>query len=332
MAVYPALLYRMDAVTEWKWTIYSFELPLLSGGVRNGFILRLIDPFGKERWGEIAPLPGRSKENIQQAFEQLLKIFTEGKVNEELLPSVQFGLESALAFPPPPTTAPLYAFLDGNPDEILQRAEVAYSKGYTVAKVKISSFKVDLALKLLHSLKNRFRLRIDCNRAFSFEEAKDLFSHFHPNSLDYVEEPTFEIVRLVDFRFPFALDETVFDCFTLPLQTYSHLYGFILKPTILGGKKECARFVQYAEKHHLKVVFSPAFESGLGLLQILSVAKHFNLLSEPLGLDTHRYLAQDLLFPSVNFDTPKIALIHSPKVNTDLLQEITHGNCELPHF
>jgi O-succinylbenzoate synthase len=332
MAVHPPFLYWMDVVIEWM--IYSFQLPLISGNFRNGLILRLVDHLGRERWGEIAPLPGRSKETIEQALDQLLKIFAEGKMDKELLPSVQFGIECALAFPSPAVTAPLYTFLHGTSDEILQRAEAAYTKGYTVAKVKISSFKVGSAIDLLDALKNRFRLRVDCNRAFSFEEANVLFSHFDPNHFDYVEDPTFEISRLADFRFPFALDETVSDCFSLPIQTYSHLYGFILKPTILGGKKGCAPFIQFAKKHQLKVVFSPAFESGLGLLQILSVAKHFDLLSDPLGLDTHRYLAHDLLFPSVNFDAPKIILNNPPEINTCLLQEIAHGKWihKLPNF
>lgn len=313
--------------------MYAFQLPLVSGGFRNGLILKMIDNFRKERWGEIAPLPGRSKENIQQVRGQLLQILSEGKLDEELLPSVQFGLESALAFPFPSITAPLYAFLHGEqPDEILQQAEAAHAKGYTVAKVKIGSFKMDLAIDLLNSLKNRFRLRVDCNSAFSLDEANDLFSHFDPGQFDYVEDPTYEVFRLADFRFPFAMDETVFDCFSLPIHTYSHLYGFILKPTILGGKKGCAPFVQFAKKHRLKVVFSPAFESGLGLLQILSVARHFDLISDPLGLDTHRCLAQDLLFPSVNFDAPRIDLIHPPEINTSLLQEIAHGRVLLSHF
>ncbi len=331
MVIHPSLLYWMDVVIEW--VIYSFQLPLVSGGCRHGLILRIIDGGGEERWGEIAPLPGRSKESIQQACDQLLNIFSEGKVDGDLLPSVQFGLESALAFPFPSMTAPLYAFLHGTFDEILQRAEAAYAKGYTVAKVKISSFNVDLAIHLLHLLKNRFRLRVDCNSAFSLEEANHLFSHFDPSQFDYVEDPTYEVFRLADFRFPFAMDETVFDCFSLPIQTYSHLYGFILKPTILGGKKGCAPFVQFAKKHQLNIVFSPTFESGLGLLQILSVAKRFNLLADPLGLDTHRYLTQDLLLPSVNFDTPRIDLTTSPEVNTRLLQEIAHGRTSLlPYF
>lgn len=329
MVVHTSFLYRVDVVIEWK--IYRFELPLVSGGMRSGLLLQFIDDKKQEKWGEIAPLSGRSQETIEQALDQLLEILSKGKVEKERFPSVQFGLESMLQ-PADPITAPLYAFLNGSPDEILQRAESAFNSGYTVAKVKISSLSSDTAIDLLHALKDRFRLRVDCNSAFSFEEAVYLFSHFDPSIFDYIEDPTFELSRLADFPFPFALDETVSDYRALPIETFSHLYGFILKPTILGGKKGCAPFVHFAQKHNLKVVFSPTFESGLGLLQILSVAAHFNLLNDPLGLDTHRYLAHDLLFPSVNFNTPKITVAGPHKVNRDLLKEIAHGTSELPYF
>ena len=315
-----------------EWKIYHFQLPLVSGGIRNGLGLQLVDDQKNEKWGEIAPLPGRSKETIEQARDQLLKIFSKGKVEEELFPSVQFGLESALSPICSITAAPLYAFLNGTSAEILRSAESAFSNGFTVAKVKISSLSMVAAIDLIHSLKDRFRLRVDCNSAFTFKEAVSLFSHFDPSTFDYIEDPTFEISRLADFPFPFALDETVFNFRSLPIETYSHLYGFILKPTLLGGKKGCAPFVHYAQKHNLKVVFSPTFESGLGLLQILSVASHFHLLIDPIGLDTHRYLGHDLLLPSVNFNTPKITVTTLPEVNIDLLQEIAHGKCELPNL
>src|SRR5689334_13628120 len=189
-----------------EWKVYRFELPLVSGGIRSGLLLQFIDDKKQEKWGEIAPLSGRSQETIEQAVDQLLKIFLNGKVEEKLFPSVQFGLESMLQ-PAYPITAPLYAFLNGGPDEILQRAETAFNSGYTVAKVKISSLSSDTAIDLLHNLKDRFRLRVDCNSAFSFDEAVHLFSHFDPSIFDYVEDPTFEMSRLADFPFPFALDE-----------------------------------------------------------------------------------------------------------------------------
>jgi O-succinylbenzoate synthase len=300
------------------WTLFSFEIPLVIGGIREGLVIQL-----DERWGEIAPLPGRSKETRNQALNQLLQIFCEGKVKGELFPSVQFGLECTL-LPMRAVTAPLYAFLQGSPEEILTRAENAYARGYHVAKIKISSLSVEDAVELIHALTDRFRLRVDCNRAFSFDQAVALFSRVDPRQLDYVEDPTYETERLADFPFPFALDEIVF-----PLKVYRNLYGFILKPTVLGGKKGCAPFVHFAKKHNLDIVFSPAFESGLGLLQILRVAEHFDLLSHPVGLDTHRYLAHDILHPGIEFNTPiiKTTQFH---VNTEHLKEIAHGTCALP--
>src|SRR3984957_19268121 len=301
-------------------------LPPVTGSVRKGLAIRLTDESGEERWGEIAPLPGRSKETLDQAYDQLLQIFSKGKIQEEPLPSVQFGLEGALS-DRSDITAPLYALLHGTAEEILQRAEEVFASGYKTVKVKISSFSVDEATLLIHALKDRFRLRIDCNRAFSMTQALRLFSPFDPKQFDYIEDPTFEIEKLADFPFPFALDEIVTDYHLLPLKSYQHLYGFILKPTLLGGKKGCAPFVKYAQEHNLNVVFSSTFESGLGLLHILHIAAHFNLLAHPVGIDTHRYLAHDILHHDIDFKTPIIKITPSLKVNTERLKEVAHGKC-----
>lgn len=315
-----------------NWQIFSFQLPLISGSIREGLALRLVDGDGKEKWGEIAPYPGRSCETLSQACDQLLQVLSTGKIEKELFPSVQFGLESAISFPPPQIKIPLYAFLNGKPDAVLQQADFAFALGYSTVKAKISSLEAETAIELLKLLKNRFRLRVDCNQAFSFKEAISIFSHFEPRDFDYIEDPTYEISRLADFPYPFAIDENVINYEMLPIKTYAQLYGFILKPTVLGGKKGCAPLVHFAQKNNLKVVFSPAFESGLGLLQILSLASHFHLLTDPIGLDTHRYLAQDLLSSSINFNAPQLDLTEVPKIDRQLLKEIAHGNCELPHL
>ncbi len=313
-----------------EWTIYSFQLPLKTGGQRLGLVLQIDGE--REHWGEIAPFPGRSKETLDQALDQLTSLLITSKVPEKLFPSVQFGLESALAFPPPKAKAELYAFLTGSPKEILQGADDAFKKGYRAVKFKINSSSKACSTDLLHALKDRFRLRIDCNSAFSFAEAMSLFSSFDPSVFDYIEDPTYEMPRLPEFSHPFALDETVLDYMLLPLEKYRNLYGFILKPTILGGKKGCAPLIEFVKKNRLNVVFSPAFESGLGLLQIFSLAHHFQLLEQPIGLDTHRSLALDILLPTVNFNTPDFSFDQDLKINTNLLQKVAHGNCELSYL
>lgn len=331
MVVHAALLHRLDVVNTWNWHLYSFQLPLISGGVRDGLLVRFIQSDGDEKWGEVAPLPGRSRETLSEALAQLLQLLNTGKTTEEeLFPSVQFGLESALS-PLLQATAPLYALLSGSdPDTVLRQADIAAEQGYTIVKVKVSSFSRDVGRRIIDRLKSRFRIRVDCNSAFSFDDALALFSPFDPSIFDYIEDPTHELDRLPEFPYPFALDETISKYRSLPLHSYRNLYGFILKPTILGGEKKCAPYIEFAQKHQLKVVFSPAFESGLGLLQILFLAKKFNLVSDSIGLDTHRYLKQDILSPAVNFNTPLLTIAQAPRINLQLLTEIAHGKCELP--
>jgi O-succinylbenzoate synthase len=322
----------MDALSKEShliWKIYSFQLPFVFGGFRNGLLICLKDHHGEEKWGEVAPFPGRSQETLSDALKQLLQLFNNKKVENPLFPSVQFGLESALEAPCL-VSAPLYALLYGDPETVLKQAAVALKQGYKTVKLKISSFPLDVSREIIQELKKDFRIRIDCNSAFTFDQAMSLFSSFDEDIFDYIEDPTFELEHLNRFTFPFALDETVLKYQSLPLNSYSHLYGFILKPTLIGGRKGCAPLIEFAQKNQLKVVFSPTFESSLGLFQILCLAKKFNLTSDPLGLDTFRYLKNDILVHSLNFNVPYITLTKFPQIDLDSIQEIAHGTCELP--
>lgn len=60
------------------------------GGIREGLFIRLKSETGRVGWGEVAPLPGFSKETLEEALEDLI----EG--NDSFYPSVQWGLASAM--------------------------------------------------------------------------------------------------------------------------------------------------------------------------------------------------------------------------------------------
>jgi O-succinylbenzoate synthase len=329
MAIHNPLLHRLGTLNQVCWRIYSYQLPYVSGGIREGLLIHTRDSQRNERWGEVAPLAGRSAETLEAALKQLLDYFS-GKEIKQLFPSVQCGLENLFLPAFSQVNAQLYALLSGSPQEVLRQADTAAELGYSTVKVKISSFPLNTSREIINALQKRFFLRVDCNSAFSFEEAHSLFSPFAPNTFDYIEDPTYEMNRLPEFPHPFALDETVSQYRRLPLESYLKLYGFVLKPSILGGKKGCTPYVDFAKKHHLKVVFSPAFESGVGLVQILSLAKHFDLLAHPLGLDTYRFLKHDLLMPAINFSTPNLTVLAPPQINLKLLTEIAHGTSALP--
>jgi O-succinylbenzoate synthase len=296
-----------------------------------GSVLKLEGATGSVGWGEIAPLPGRSQETLSSAIDQLLR-WLRGSYRSPLFPSVQFGIEGALKPLALPIAAPLYALLTGTPQEVLKQSKRAQHEGFTTVKLKISSFSIAEAQTVIASLLPHFRLRIDANHAFSHDEALTLFSPFSPEAFDYIEDPTHEIDKLCTFTHPFALDEQIGQFRNFSVKTHPQLKALILKPTLLGGIKGCAPYIQHANEQGQRAVFSPTFETGLGLLQILNVAKAFDRLHEPIGLDTHRHLTIDLLKSDISFNTPFFHLNDAPQIRTSFLTEIAHGTDPLPTF
>ncbi|MBI2810837.1 MAG: hypothetical protein HYX67_08425 [Candidatus Melainabacteria bacterium] len=301
-----------------NYAIYTYSLPLIGGGVREGIVYRLIFPNGQERWTEASALLGRSTETLSEALSQMQTLFSSGSFRGELAPSVQFSLDCPITFP---ATGSVCAFLKGDENEILERA-ITYSKlGFTHAKVKISSLAPDSARFVLNFLKELFRLRVDCNAAFSFEQAVNLFSSYSPSDFDYIEDPTYERDRLTDFPLPFALDEN------LPTSFPPHLHTLVIKPTIRGGRTGCIPLLQLAQAHNLGVYFSSAMESGIGLLQILSLASSLGH-TQPLGICTSHLFEEDLI--DFDFQKPQLELNEMPSIRMHLLKEVASGKYPLP--
>jgi len=278
---------------------------------REGLLLRIFHPEG-EGWGEIAPLPGRSRETLSQALEQLLYVLTEEK-SISLFPSVAFGLFSAQQHTQSlKSPLPLSALLAGTPEQIIAKAEKASSQGYTSAKIKITGIPLSIAKELIQHVGRQFNLRIDANRAFSFQEAMRLCEECGLHGIEYVEEPTYELDQLEHFNYPFALDESLIEMNTLPKNSY--FKAIVWKPSVMGI--ECAK-----EK---KLILSSACETGIGILGIASLAATFKDI-QPLGLDTYRFLPQDILSTPLDFSSGYIHPPASIHVNTKMLQEIAHG-------
>jgi O-succinylbenzoate synthase len=281
------------------------DTPLLK---REGLVVKLTNPDGMVGWGEVAPLPGFSRETLEEVRTQFSPHFS----------SVCFGMQSALNalnHPHHAFSLPLSALFMGNKAQILARATLAKQEGFTTAKVKLSKLSFEEAYAVVETLRNQFALRIDVNRAWSFEDAMQFFSRFPPNSFEYVEEPTYEIGKLTNFPFPFALDESLKE---LNLFNFPHLKAMVLKPTLLG---DISPFVTRAKQQGLKVILSSFFESGLGLAHIACLAHRLGLHSDPIGLDTYRYFKQDLLTEPLRISDGRIHIPASLEINTALLSK-----------
>lgn len=229
--------------------------------MREGLILQCEDGYG-----EIAPLPGFSKESLEEASVELLEWVRTGK--EPSLPSVRFGIASAKK---------------ALKSVHLPLSALGPKKGFSTVKLKLWPLPLADAISLVKEHLPHFRLRLDCNRAWSLAQALEFASHFKQGDFAYLEEPVKSVEELIEFskltQFPIALDESIHtDWSKIP-----SLKAIVIKPTIVGHIPQIPS--------HLDLILSSSYESGLGLLHIANLAT--NRL--PAGLDTYDAFKEDLL-------------------------------------
>jgi O-succinylbenzoate synthase len=261
-------------------SFHLYDLPLTTGVVRKGILLE-IKAEGKTGWGDIAPLPGWSKESLDDALEQLLEKRND-LLSGSLLPSVAFGVESALLSITDPVSeddVEMSALFMGTVDQILEHAKDRVERS---AKLKVSQLSFDDAFTVIHLLKDRFHLRIDVNRAWETEDSLRFFSQFEKDVFDYVEEPFKDPNDLKYFTHPLAVDESIQMMDSIP-----NLKAVVYKPTVRGGMAGCKE----VKKRGVELVLSSSFESDVGLIQIARMAKRLGLRA-PVGIGTYWYLGK----------------------------------------
>jgi O-succinylbenzoate synthase len=215
--------------------LHRYELPLsepltLKGTVlhhREGLLLRLGSEGGAVGWGEASPLPGFSRESLDEAAGQLRDLaasavgreitdawvdpdgtFTRELDTMDLAPSVRFGFELALwalyatahgkalvelVTPHPRATVPVNALISDLPDRALEEARRIRSAGYEAVKLKVGGRAVEEDVELVRALNTELgdtvALKLDANRAWSLEVAERFARGTAGLRFEYVEEP-----------------------------------------------------------------------------------------------------------------------------------------------
>ncbi|MBZ6064614.1 o-succinylbenzoate synthase [Aeromonas schubertii] len=292
----------------------AFTQPLTFHGrvetARQGLLVRI-----GNGWGEIAPLPGFSRETLDEAQEQALaclKGVARGETVTATLPSVQFGLDCARRSWPDagqPLPEP-YPLIQGSPQELLKHWKEWLHKTPAKAKLKVARYPMRDELALIHLLLDRrpdLKLILDANQGWSREEAWAFCQHLDPARIEYLEDPCgdFDDIRFVAARtnMPIALDELLAQ--GKPWEPIPQLRALVLKPTLLGSLCRCEALVSRASELRLKVIVSSCFESGLGLGQLARLGQQWAPQQAP-GLDTRRWLAEDLLAADGTPDLSKL--------------------------
>lgn len=292
---------------------------------RSGLLLVLRDCKGRYGLGEASPLPGYSGDDLAQCLARLQSVSFARLVTElqyaaglpdlaQLEPQVD-----VLALPPAAGCAvqtalldllgqqqqvPLTTLLGGaaatvpvsglvagdTPEQLLESAQLAWSQGLRVLKVKLGrpgQFEAELALlkELRAQLGPTLRLRLDGNAAFTLREAvpklqalADLTSAV---SIELLEEPLQDARELallpasVLQALPLALDESLQ---VLPKRDVERLLAsgvvrvLVCKPMALGGPLRCLKLAALAQKYGAATVVTHLFDGPVALAMTAALA------------------------------------------------------------
>lgn len=356
---------------------------------RSGVLVRLTTSSGTAGWGEIAPLPGFSNETPDEALFQALEVASvlvrrnlddidprlSGLRRQELYhPSVRFGMESALlsiqaahagTYPARLLTdsdierVSVNGLLIGVGAQVVNEAVAMAERGYVALKLKVGRAPIREEAATVRTLRAELpgavAIRLDANRAWDFDDAREFIAAAGPESITYIEEPLNEPGRLAKLASvtgaAYAVDETlqqigwrvvtsIRERGTNALDGFSaysdahltdaalHASAWVVKPTLFGAPLEFYTASAPCHGYDGPLVISSAFESGLGLVMLANLAAVANSGRIPAGLDTQRWfeadtLEEDLLDVDGTCELQRAwSLASRPSLN--LLEEIAH--------
>ncbi len=342
-----------DAGTLSRCRIFRYRLPLaaplrLAGQViheRAGILVRIDSDSGASGWGDAAPLPGFSRETVQEAETELTAwagrlrcaVFDPGGDDLEsrlgcgpaaASPSVRFALETALAnlsrrmedeaaaelacFE---GAVPVNGLLAGSREEVLADARRFRDGGCRAVKLKVGSRPVAEDVGLTRAVRDvigdAMGLRLDANRSWSLEQGVAFGRELGDAGVEYLEEPLRDPAQLRELfdatGIPVALDESLLELRPDDLEGRREVGAVVLKPTLLGGLARAGEWAAKASALNIRPVVSSCFESGVGLLALAAFAWASTGDAVPAGLDTYRRLAADVVEPRLPFGAGAIA-------------------------
>jgi O-succinylbenzoate synthase len=320
--------------------LFQYDLPLaiplrLNDQVlmrRTGLILKFGYGERETGYGEIAPLPGFSRETLEEAKQIVIRWSdllgglpkTEPEREQALgfmqaAPSVLFGTECALCsfrhaigsplslglFSRRRTRVSINGLLMGPREEVVEKARRLAAEGYRAVKLKVGARDIEEDIETVRQVRNAIgnamALRLDANRAWDRDTALAFARAVGDRAIEYIEEPLAEPQRLEEFArrsgLPVALDETLRE--QRPARGYFRdkqwARAAILKPTLHGGVMHCEQLAYEALEFGVKPVVSSCFESGLGIAALAHFASTITAEDVPAGLDTGDWFAEDIL-------------------------------------
>lgn len=287
---------------------------------------------GRTGIGECAPLPQLSCDDLPNYEEILQKACIDFDTSEIIdyealrpYPSILFGLETALRhfergsyalwntpFSRSEKGIPINGLIwMGTYKEMAEQIKEKIDLGFKCIKLKIGAINFEEEMELLALIRQRFSsdvitLRVDANGSFSPDDALLKLKRLAKLGIHSIEQPIKagqlkEMAHLASVTpLPIALDEELIGCNTYQekqeMLQYIKPQYIILKPSLAGGFKGCAEWIEIAGNLKIGWWITSALESNIGLN---AIAQWCATLKNPL----HHGLGTGLLYTN-NVNVP----------------------------
>ncbi|NIR47197.1 o-succinylbenzoate synthase [candidate division KSB1 bacterium] len=292
-----------------------------------------VSPETLTGFGECAPLPGLSVDNLSklpQKLQEVCALLNSGVEVSDLdlvqWPAIRFAVEAArldlerggkrLLFDTEFTRGEQAIPINGlivmaDFDSMLNQVFEKIKQGFDCIKIKVGALDFDAECELLKEIRKRvspaqIQLRLDANGAFGPETALDKLVRLSEFEIHSLEQPIktgqWETMAKICAESPIAiaLDEELIGVHSRTkkrelLNTIKPHY-IILKPTLVGGLKAAEDWIALASQLNIDYWVTSALESNIGL----------NIISQwtstlPIGM--HQGLGTGQLFVE-NFPSP----------------------------
>ncbi len=282
--------------TPFKTALGSFE-------TREGIIL-CYSADEIQAFGEVAPLPGFSKEYLSEVEQAIIesRALISDSITAEAFDSLIFKLKDKYSFPSlnfgidtlihdlkakrmgVPIQELLFGKVDTNVqsnasvgirslEETIDQARLKVDQGFGTIKIKVGSDfeKEQLALSSLRQTLPEIKLRIDANQAWNKENAVVYLNRLSEFGIEYCEQPvassSLNDMKWVKDRSPIkiAADESLTD----EDQRNTIIENgccdlLIIKPALIGSFGEINVTKQLADSHGMVVVFTTTLDGIIG--------------------------------------------------------------------
>jgi o-succinylbenzoate synthase len=221
---------RLASLQLYRYALRLTTPLVLKSGVinsRQGLLLKFTDDKGNVGFGEVAPLPGLSRESLEEVMgelQQISKSILKQKINQTLLdfngkfqswsrsnplsPSTHFGIEmgltNLLAAAHRLQLSELFssrisgkvqvnALLNYDTTDIKAAVKKLLNEGYQTIKLKVGQGKLQQDVRRVQELREaggeKISLRLDANQAWSLSEAVRFGKQVRDFKIEYIEEP-----------------------------------------------------------------------------------------------------------------------------------------------